>query len=99
MGKRYDWQVTLQNTPRFKEKRALVLLANGLFILNLLIIAICHPDDRKDSLICAALAFVYALVSIFEKRKAEWEWGSVIIVCTLCFLGSAAWIYKTAYCW
>ena len=38
MGKRYDWEVTPQNTPRFKEKRILVLLANGLFVLNLLII-------------------------------------------------------------
>lgn len=99
MGKRYDWEVTPQNTPRFKEKRALVLLANGLFILNMLIIAICHPNDRRDSLICAAFAFAYAVLAVFEKRKAEWGLGSVITACALCFLGSAAWIYKTGCYW
>lgn len=99
MGKRYDWEVTPQNTPRFKEKRVLVLLANGLFILNLLIIAVCHPDDWKDSLICAALASVYAFIAVFDKRKAEWSLGSVITVCALCFLGSAAWIYKIGHYW
>lgn len=99
MGKRYDWEVTPQNTPRFKEKQALVLLANGLFILNMLIIAICHPDDRRDSLICAAFAFEYAVLAVFEKRKAEWGLGSVITACALCFLGSAAWIYKTGCYW
>ena len=99
MGKRYDWEVTPQNTPRFKEKRALVLLANGLFTLNLVIIAVCYPDNRKDSLICAALALVYAFIAIFDKRKVEWEWGSVITVCALCLLGSAAWIYKIGHYW
>ncbi len=99
MGKRYDWQVTPQNTPRLKEKRILVLVANGLFILTLLIIAVCHPDERIDSLICAALVFVYMLLAVFENRKAEWKLSSVITVCSLCFLGSAAWIYKTGHYW
>lgn len=99
MGKQYDWEVTPQNTPRFKEKRALVLLANGLFILNLVIIAVCYPDNRKDSLICAAFALVYAFIAVFDKRKVEWSLGSVITVCALCFLGSAAWIYKIGHYW
>ena len=59
MGKKYDWTVTPQNTPRLKERRLLFLLAMGLLAVDLLVIAALHPNIRKDSLICAVFVCLF----------------------------------------
>ena len=45
MGKRYDWQVTPQNTPRFKERRLLFLVVSGILVLNLILTGVFLAEN------------------------------------------------------
>ena len=99
MGKKYDWTATPRNTPRLKERRLLFLLAMGLLEVNLLVIAILHPDMQKKALICAGFVGVFSCLQYFENRKANWGWDYVVTLCVLAFLCAAGFIFGTGEYW
>ena len=78
MGKRYDWKVTPQNTPRFKERRILFLTAMGIFILNLLLTGIFLSKALKWSIIVAFISALFTVAQCFDIRREMWTWGYVI---------------------
>lgn len=79
MGKRYDWQVTPQNTPRFKQRRILFLLAMGIFVLNLLCAAFLLAENNAWELFFAMEFGFFAVVHCFSERRVEMQtWGYVI---------------------
>lgn len=100
MGKRYDWQVTPQNTPRFKERKLLFLLAMGMFLLNLILTAFFFSEDMKWSLFGAFCFGLFAGVQCFDKRAVLWTWGYVIFWIAFSFVASAVlFVWHKAYWW
>lgn len=100
MGKRYDWQVTPQNTPRLSERRALFLVAMGTLVLNLVLIGIFLASNMTWFLLCAVFCVAFSMVQYFDSRREMWTWGYVISWIVLSFAASAILIlwYK-AYWW
>lgn len=101
MGKRYDWQVTPQNTPRFKQRRILFLLAMGIFVLNLLCAAFLLAENNAwESFFAMEFGF-FSVVHCFSERRVEMQtWGYVIFWIVFSFVGSAAvFLWHKAYWW
>lgn len=100
MGKRYDWQVTPQNTPRFKERRLLFLAAMGILVLNLALTAVFLAVNMTWFLICAVLFTGFAAVQCFDSRREMWTWGYVIFWIVFSFVASATLLlWHKAYWW
>lgn len=101
MGKRYDWQVTPQNTPRFKERRILFLLAMGIFVLNLLCAAFLLSENNAYELFFAIEFGFFSVIHCFSERRREMHtWGYVIFWIVFSFVGSAAvFLWHKAYWW
>lgn len=68
MGKRYDWQVTPQNTRRFKQRRILFLLAMGILVLNLLCAAFLLAENKAYELFFAIEFGFFPLSIAFQKE-------------------------------
>lgn len=100
MGKRYDWQVTPQNTPRFSERRALFLVAIGMFVLNLILAGVFLATNMAWFLVCAFVIVAFAAAQCFDMRREMWTWGYVISWIVFSFVVSVALLlwYK-AYWW
>jgi len=100
MGKRYDWQVTPQNTPRFRERRTLFLTAMGIFVLNLLLTGVFLSENMVWLLIGAFVFATFAVVQCFDSRREMWTWGYVIFWIALSFLFSLClFLWHKAYWW
>lgn len=100
MGKRYDWQVTPQNTPHFRERRILFLTAMGFFVLNLILTGVFLAEDMIWFLVCAFLFAGFAVVQCFDSRREMWTWGYVIFWIVFSFVASAALLlWHKAYWW
>ncbi len=76
--KDYDKYVSPQNNPNIKLKRFLHLLSNGWLVINLLVFAVLLPDIRVWTLCLAAVFAGYAIILLFDKRKSEWAWWSIV---------------------
>jgi len=100
MGKRYDWQVTPQNTPRFRERRILFLLAVGIFALNLILTGVFLSERMTWFLVGAFVFAAFAVVQCFDNRREMWTWGYVASWIVFSFVASAGLLlwYK-AYWW
>jgi len=77
--KDYDKYISAQNNPKIKLKRFLHLLSNGWLVINLLVFAVLLPDIRVWTLCLAAVFAGYAIILLFDKRKGEWAWWSIIV--------------------
>ena len=100
MGKRYDWQVTPQNTPRFRERRMLFLAAMGIFVLNLILTGVFLSENIAWFLIGAVVLVLFATVQCFDSRREMWTWGYVISWIVFSFVASAFLIlWFKAYWW
>ena len=100
MGKQYDWKVTPQNTPRFKERRILFLTAMGIFILNLLLTGIFLSKDLKWSIIVAFISALFTVAQCFDIRREMWTWGYVIFWITFTFsISPFLFLWHKAYWW
>lgn len=100
MGKRYDWQVTPQNTHRFKERRILFLTAMGIFVLNLILTGIFLGENVASFLISAFGFTMFAGVQCFDSRRKMWTWGYVIFWIVFSFVASAVLLlWHKAYLW
>lgn len=100
MGKRYDWQVTPQNTPHYKERRLLFLAAMVCFMCNLIFVGIFLASDMLWYLIGAAVAALFAAVQCFDMRREMWTWGYVIFWIVFSFVASAVLIlWFKAFWW
>ena len=100
MGKRYDWQVTPQNTPRFRERRILFLTVMGIFVLNLILTGVFLAENMTWFLVCAVLFTGFAAVQCFDSRREMWTWGYIIFWIVFSFVASSILIlwYKS-YWW
>ncbi len=100
MGKRYDWQVTPQNTPRFKERRLLFLVAMGIFMLNLILTGAFLSANIWEHVFGALWVVFFAAVQCFDDRRTMWTWGYVIYWLIFSFVASAAlFLWYRAYWW
>lgn len=100
MGKRYDWRVTPQNTPRFKERRLLFLVVSGILVLNLILTGVFLAEDMIWFLVCAFLFAGFAVVQCFDSRREMWTWGYVIFWIVFSFVASAVLLlWHKAYLW
>ncbi len=100
MGKRYDWQVTPQNTPRFKERRILFSTAMGIFVLNLILTGFFLAENMTWFLLCAFNFIGFAVVQWFDNRRKMWMWGYVIFWVIFSLAASAAlFLCYKAYWW
>ncbi len=100
MKKRYDCYVTSQNTPRFKERRLLFLVAMGILVLNLALTAVFLAENMTWFLVCAFLLAGFTVVQCFDSRREMWTWGYVIFWIISAFAASAAlFLYHKAYWW
>ena len=100
MGKRYDWQVTPQNSPRFRERRILFLAAMGIFVLNLILTGVFLSENIAWFLIGAVLLVLFATVQCFDSRREMWTWGYVIFWIVFSFVASAVLLlWHKAYLW
>ncbi len=100
MGKRYDWKVTPQNTPYFKERRGLFLVAVSMLVLNLLLATLFCSEGMK---LYFPLMITFSLVGIarwFDDRREMWTWGYVVfwILCSFVFSGGMI-LWHKAYWW
>ena len=89
MGKRYDWHVTPQNTPHFRERRILFLTAMGFFVLNLILTGVFLGENMTWFLIAFAFA-AFAVAQCFDNRREMWSWWYVIFWIVFSFVASAA---------
>lgn len=85
MKKNYDCFVTPQNTRQFKLKRMLHILSNACLVVNLIVVAVLLPDVRLWTLVLAGCFAFYTVAKLFDKRKAEWTWGAVILGVVISF--------------
>ena len=100
MGKRYDWQVTPQNTPNFRERRILFLTAMGFFVLNLILTGVFLGENMARFLIVAFASAAFAVVQCFDNRREMWSWWYVIFWIVFSFVASAALLlWHKAYWW
>ena len=83
MGKNYDVYVTPQNTPRFRERRMLFMIAMGMLTANLVVFAFLVPEIRRGMIVCAVLGTALTVVHFFENRKAMWTWWYILTNCVL----------------
>lgn len=74
MGKDYDLLVTPQNTPHFREKRVIFLVAMGLAAINFIVFSVLFPELRHMMLIAVAWIVGFAPIQYFDRRKAVWTW-------------------------
>ena len=99
MGKRYDWHVTPQNTPHFRERRILFLTAMGFFVLNLILTGIFLGENMAWFLIAFAFA-AFAVAQCFDNRREMWSWWYVIFWIIFSFVASAALLlWHKTYWW
>lgn len=89
MAKRYNREVTPQNTPRFRERRILFLLAMGMFCVNLVLAALLNADDAAALLAHVGLVVLFSVVQSLDSRKEFWTWGYLLFWITL-FVGVSA---------
>ena len=100
MGKRYDWQVTPQNTSRFLERRTLFLVAIGMLTLNLMLAGIFLAEDITNYFVMAFLLGGFAVAQCFDRRREMWTWGYITICIVFAFVVSAILILcHRAYWW
>ena len=100
MGKRYDWKITQQNTPYFKELRMLFLIAMGIFVLNLITTGIFLPANLMWCVLGAVLVALFTGVQCFDIRREMWTWGYVIFWIVFSFAASAVLLFwYRAYWW
>ena len=100
MGKRYDWQVTPQNSTRFRERRILFLAAMGILLLNLILTGVFLSENMAWFLIGAVVLVLFATVQCFDSRREMWTWGYVISWIVFSFVASAFLIlWFKAYWW
>ena len=100
MGKRYDWQVTPQNTPRFKERKTLFLTAMGILVLNLIFTGVFLVENVTWFLTGAFAFAAFAVVQCFDIRREMWTWGYVFFWIVFVFVASAALLLRyKAYWW
>ena len=90
MGKRYDWQVTPQNTPRFQQRRLLFVVATGILAVNLVVTGIFLSAHIGWYLLAAFAAALFAGVQCFDSRRTMWAWGYVWMWIVICFVASAS---------
>ena len=100
MGKRYDWLVTTQNTPRFRERRTLFLTAMGIFVLNLILTGIFLSENIVWALAGAFIFAAFAVVQCFDNRREMWTWGYVIFWVAFSFVVfPILFLWHKAYWW
>jgi len=100
MGKRYDWQVTPQNTPHFKERRILFLTAMGIFVLNLILTGVFLSEHMAWFLMGAFVFAAFAVIQCFDSRREMWTWGYIRFWVVFSFAASAGLIlWYRAYWW
>lgn len=83
MGKNYDVLVTPQNTPRFRERRIIWLVAMGLAAINFMVFFILFPDHRNMMMIAMVWIAGFAAIQYFDRRKTVWTWW----YCSTHFIG------------
>lgn len=88
MRKKYDQDVTPQNTPYFKQRRILFQTAMGFFVLNLILTSI-FAKSSVLLLIMALLFSAFTVVQCFEKRSEMWTWGYILSWIAFSFISSA----------
>lgn len=100
MEKRYDCDVTPQNTRHFKQRRVLFAAAMGIFVLNLILSAI-FITPKKLLFFAVALVFLgFSVVQYLDKRKEMWTWGYVLSWIAFAFISSAViFLSYKAYWW
>lgn len=89
MRKKYDQDVTPQNTPYFKQRRMLFQSAMGFFVLNLILTGILA---KASTLLLIGMALVFAaftVVQSFDKRSEMWTWGYILSWIAFSFISSA----------
>lgn len=89
MGKRYDDHVTPQNTPRFKERRIVLMTAFGLLIFNLLVTGIFFSSNPLAYILWALFVAVIAIIQYFDRRREMWSYGYVFTLVSMLFIVSA----------
>ncbi len=78
MKKKYDYYVSPQNTPQFKEKRLLHIISNACLVINLIVFAILFPDIRLWTIGLAFVFTAYLFLQLFDRRKDQWAWWVII---------------------
>ncbi len=101
MGKRYDVNVTQQNTPHFGERKALFLLAMVMLVLNLILIGGFLGSNKALYFSAAALLAVWTLIQYFlERRRGLWEWNYILLCIIPAFIAPVPLIiWHKAYLW
>lgn len=79
MKKDYDRYISPQNNPQIKSKRLVHLLSSSCLVVNLIVFAILLPDIRAWTLGLAVVFLGYAILMLFDERKSEWAWWSIIL--------------------
>lgn len=99
MGKDYDVYVTPQNTPRFRERRRLFMMAMGMLTANLVVFACLVPEIRRGMIVCAVLSTVLTVVRYFEKRKVMWAWWYILTNCVIFVLLTVGLLLRLGAYW
>ena len=100
MKKRYDQNVTPQNTRHFKQRRILFLAAMGIFILNLVLSGIFITSNTLWFLAVALIFLGFTVVQFFDIRCEMWTWGYILSWITFAFIASAVvFLSYKAYWW
>ena len=100
MGKRYDQNVTPQNTPHFRKRRLLFVAAMGIFVLNLILSGIFVSQNTLWFIIVALVFLGFTVVQCFDKRAEMWTWGYILSWILFSFIASAViFIAYKAYWW
>ncbi len=101
MGKRYDVNVTPQNTPHFGERKALFLLAMVMLVLNLILIGGFLGSNKALYFAVASILAVWALTHYFlERRREMWAWGYTLLCIILSLIAPVPLIlWHKAYLW
>lgn len=99
MGRRNNFYITRKNTPSLKQRKTVFLLAAMILLLNLLFMAIVHPDIRQDLLYPAVLTILFIILICIDNRKSHLTVGYVITLSILAFLASAVIIIRYSPYW
>lgn len=99
MGKDYDVYVTLQNTPRFRERKIIFAAAMGLQALNWLLLALVFADGRRGMILMVLMTIGFTVVQWVDQRKAMWTWRYILAVCATDLLVTAYFCFLLELSW
>lgn len=98
MGKTYYDYIMPKDAPKYKTRRILFVLAVGMFIVNLLVLAFAHVIFMREALIAVVFSVAIVVIQCVDNRVSNWTWGHVVALCIIFFLGGVVLFIQCILC-